>query len=538
MSTTPHIAMAQINPVVGDLEYNARKILEYWGNAESKADLVVFPELSVSGYPPEDLVLKPFFMEKMKHALEDILQKSASFKSAALIGCPWEIDGKTHNAVHLIENSKITATVTKHHLPNYGVFDEQRIFTPGPLPGPVNFRGASLGIMICEDMWFPDVAAHLKDQGADLFIVPNASPFEADKKHERLSYARERVAETGLKLIYVNQVGGQDELVFDGHSFVMDQDGTLTFESASFEEGLYYENSSSTQVLNGAKTIYNALVLGLKDYVTKNNFPGVLIGLSGGIDSALAAVLAADALGPGKVHCVMMPSKFTSDDSLEDAQALADNLGVRLDTVSIEQPVAAFNDILEPHFGSDTPPTTFENIQPRSRGLILMALSNASDYMVLSTGNKSEMAVGYATLYGDMCGGFNPLKDIYKMQVYELARWRNTQGTSPVIPERILTKAPTAELKDNQTDQDTLPPYDQLDDILTCLIEEDMSVNDIAARGHDRETIAKVWLMLDRAEYKRRQAPPGIKITSRAFGRDRRYPITNHFVNIVEKSGS
>ena len=417
------------------------------------------------------------------------------------------------------------------------------------------FRGIKLGILICEDMWFPDVADNLKKKGAEILVVPNASPFDSRKNDIRSNYARKRARETGLPLIYVNQTGGQDELIFDGLSFILRADGQPILQGKEFEEGIYHdiltENAqgqwfAATQTINQPyeqpESIYQALMTGLRDYITKNNFSGVLIGISGGIDSALSATIAVDALGPEMVHGVFMPSRFTSQDSLEDAKALAKNLGIHLDNISIENPVQAFGEILKPHFTSETPSITFENIQPRTRGLILMALSNATGYMVLSTGNKSEVAVGYATLYGDMCGGFNVLKDIYKTEVYELSNWRNTHrpksALGPIgamIPARSITKAPTAELKDNQTDQDTLPPYDELDGILNCLIEEDLGVDEIVNRGHDRETVARVWKMLDNAEYKRRQAAPGVKITTRAFGRDRRYPITNHFVNIIEK---
>lgn len=531
MSLPLDIALAQINPTVGDLDGNADKILDMW--AQANGDLVVFSELTVCGYPPEDLILKPSFIEDCNKTLEVIAAKSAGFASGAIIGAPMEKDGDIYNAAYLIERGEIKAVTAKHHLPNYGVFDEQRIFAEGRLPDPIEFRGVKLGVMICEDMWFPNVARVLKDKGAQVLIVPNGSPFESDKEHARMDYAKARVSKTSLPLIYVNQVGGQDELVFDGGSFIMDESGSVTFEAPHFEEGIFTQDDDSTPNTANDETIYRALVLGLKDYVEKNNFPGVLIGLSGGIDSALSAVIAVDALGADKVHCVMMPSQFTSQDSLDDAQQLADNLGVRLDNISIEQPVGAFNDILAEHFDDNTPSTTFENIQPRSRGLILMALSNANGKMVLSTGNKSEMAVGYSTLYGDMCGGFNALKDLYKGQVYALSRWCNRDGE--VIPERIITKAPTAELKDNQTDQDTLPEYDELDAILRCLIEEELGVDEIVSRSHDKATVQRVWKMLDRAEYKRRQAPPGSKITSRAFGKDRRYPITNHFVNNVEK---
>ena len=534
------IALAQINPIVGNLRYNSDKIVEHWQRAD-ECDLVVFSELALCGYPPEDLILKPFFIKQCENALADLLSRTADFKAAALIGAPVLHEEKIYNAAHLIEGGKIIATIFKHHLPNYGVFDEQRIFTRGPLPAPVEFRGHKLGIMICEDMWYADVAAHLKNQDAEIFIVPNGSPFEADKEDARMNFAKARVTENSLPLVYVNQVGGQDELIFDGGSFVMNKDGEITGEAPYFQESLLLchsdraerlEESSqqtsgedpSTNARDDNEVIYKALVLGLKDYVQKNNFPGVLIGMSGGIDSALSAAIAADALGPEHVTCVMMPSQFTSDDSLEDARSCADALGVNYDTIPIDQPMSAFTTIIPGLEG-----IAHENIQPRIRATILMGLSNKSGLMLLSTGNKSEMAVGYATLYGDMCGGFNALKDLYKTQVYALSNWRNTQGPSPVIPERIITKAPTAELKDNQTDQDTLPEYADLDDILSCLIEHDMGIEEIVKRGHDKDTVARVWKMLDRAEYKRRQAPPGIKITSRAFGRDRRYPITNRF---------
>ncbi len=534
MSKLLTLRLAQLNPTVGDIAGNAEKMLEVWRQSES--DLVVFAEMALCGYPPEDLVLKPAFISSIETHIEKLCTDSANFKSAALISTPWVIDDKTYNAVHLIENGKITATRTKHHLPNEGVFDELRIFEPGPLPDPVDFRGHSLGIMICRDMWFPDVAAHLKDRNVEILIVPNGSPFTTKKSQDRQEKARECIKTTGLPLVYVNQIGGQDELVFDGGSFVMDGSGEQVFQGAEFAEATYdiefsggkFTCPESIPQYSETEELYQALVLGLRDYITKNGFPGVLLGLSGGIDSALSAAIAVDALGADKVYCVMMPSPFTSEDSLEDARGCAEALGCNYDTMPIDQAMGAFTTIIPGLSG-----IAHENMQSRARGLILMALSNSTGNMVLSTGNKSEMAVGYATLYGDMCGGFNALKDLYKGQVYALSEWRNREGE--VIPKRIITKAPTAELKDNQTDQDSLPEYETLDDILECLIEHEMDTAEICARGHDETVVTRVWKMLDAAEYKRRQAPPGVKITSRAFGRDRRYPITNHFGKNIEK---
>ncbi len=524
--------VAQLNPIVGDLAHNRDKILKAWREAPQDVDLIVYSELILSGYPPEDLVLKPFFMNRVKACVDELVEASKDLPSAALISTPWIIEDKIYNAALLIEHGEIKAVRAKHHLPNYGVFDELRIFTRGDMPEPIEFRGVKLGILTCEDMWHPDVCTHLKARGAEILISMHGSPFDADKNDLRQHYAHRRVMETSLPLLYVNQVGGQDELVFDGASFMLDQDGEIFYQAPEFEEVCEVVSDKVTPAYDDGEAIYRALVLGLKDYIVKNKFPGILLGLSGGIDSALSAVIAVDAVGKDNVHCVMLPSRYTSQDSLDDAQALADNLDVRLDSLNIESTVKALNAELAPFFDENTPAVTFENIQPRTRGLMLMALSNASGKMVLSTGNKSEMAVGYATLYGDMCGGFNALKDLYKTQVYELSNWCNRNGE--IIPERIITKAPTAELRENQTDQDSLPEYEELDDILMCLIERDMGISDIVERGHTRETVARVWRLLDRAEYKRRQAAPGIKITSRAFGRDRRYPITNHFLNIIE----
>ncbi|MCD8566617.1 MAG: NAD+ synthase [Alphaproteobacteria bacterium] len=521
---TLSFALAQINPVVGDIKGNAALILKYWEEAKT-ADLVIFPELTLSGYPPEDLVLKPAFIDAIHIQIETLCEASKHLPAAALVGTPWREQGKIYNAALLIEGGEIVSVTLKNHLPDYGVFDELRTFTPGPLPDVVEFRRHRLGIMICEDMWYKDVAFHLKTEGAEILIVPNGSPFEAGKDQPRKELAIARAKETGLPLLYVNQVGGQDDLVFDGGSFAVDAKGAITTQLPYFEESLGFSGQTPpASVPSDEAQIYNALKLGLHDYVRKNGFSNVLLGLSGGVDSALVAVLAADALGPQNVSCFMLPSRFTSQDSLDDAAALARNIEVSLETYAITEALKGFEATLPGLQG-----LAHENIQSRIRGTMLMALSNAQGSLLLSTGNKSEMACGYATLYGDMNGAFNPLKDVYKTEVYKLCRWRNEQ--SPVIPERILIKAPTAELRDNQKDQDSLPPYEVLDNILRGLIEEDLGVPDIAARGHDPALVSRVWSMLDRAEYKRRQACPGVKITSRAFGRDRRIPMTNKFQN-------
>jgi NAD+ synthase len=543
------IALAQLNPTVGGVEGNVQRILKAREEAARLgADLMLASELIVSGYPPEDLVLKPAFVDATMAAVERLGQATAGGGPALIIGSPWRDGAKVMNAALLLDEGRIASIRYKHDLPNYGVFDEKRLFASGPLPGPMPFRGVRLGVMVCEDMWTPDAAECLQESGAELLLVPNGSPFEFEKHDIRTQLAVARVSESGLPLAYVNQVGGQDELVFDGASFVINSDLGLAAQLPSFAEtvaltrwrregdGWVCEDGPLAKPADGLESIYAAMMLGLRDYVGKNRFPGVLLGLSGGIDSALTAVVAADALGPEKVHAVMMPSPFTSRESLEDAAEVAKLLGIRLDTVPIEPAMAAFEGMLKPIFNDMPRDTTEENIQARARGISLMALSNKFGHMVLSTGNKSEMSVGYATLYGDMCGGYSVLKDVYKMTVFALSRWRNQTlpagalgPAGRVIPERVITKPPSAELKPNQTDQDTLPPYAVLDDILDGIIEHDLSVEDLVSRGHDRATVLKVWRMVDTAEYKRRQAPPGVKITRRAFGRDRRYPITNAF---------
>ena len=556
MTDSLNIALCQINPTVGDITGNLARIRAARETAASQgADLAVFSELVVSGYPPEDLVRKPVFVERVWQAVQDLAADTKD-GPAMIIGAPVAESGsggdKVFNSALLLDGGEVTAIRHKRELPNYGVFDEIRVFDRGPLPGPMNFRGVRLGVMVCEDMWFPDVAECLEETGAELLVVINGSPFESDKPDERIGHAVGRVTESGLPMVYVNQVCGQDELVFDGASFVLNADRTLAHQSPAWVDSITTTAwtrggdgqpdtwtcavGEVTPVANGLDSLYQAMVLGLRDYVNKNGFPGVVLGLSGGIDSALSAAVAVDALGAERVWTVMMPSPYTSQESLDDAAGCAELLGCRLDTVSIEPAMAAYDTMLGGLFEGREADTTEENIQSRARGVTLMSLSNKFGHMVLSTGNKSEMSVGYATLYGDMCGGYSVLKDVYKMDVFALCKWRNqTQPAGAlgpdgrVMPERVISKPPSAELKPDQKDEDSLPPYDKLDDILRGLIEGEESIETIAARGHDRETVERIWRMLDLAEYKRRQAPPGVKLTRRAFGRDRRYPITNGF---------
>ena len=532
------IALAQLNPTLGAINANLAKAREARAQAKD-ADLILFPELYICGYPPEDLVLRPSFVEACRVAVEELARDTIT-GPAVLIGLPWRDGGKLHNALALLANGKIETLRYKHDLPNYGVFDEKRVFQPGPAPGPIAFKGVRIGVPICEDIWTDEVCETLAETGAEFFLVPNGSPFERNKDDVRLNLVVARVTETGLPMAYLNQVGGQDELVFDGASFVLNADPSLALQMPMFEEAVALtewnrQANGEWRVASGAiaklpekeEETWKACVLGLRDYVNKNRFPGVVLGLSGGIDSAVVAAMAVDALGKDRIHCVMLPYAYTSRDSLVDAEECARLLGVRYDVVPIKQPVEGFLSALGPLF-KDTPSgVTEENLQSRSRGVVLMAISNKFGAMVLTTGNKSEMSVGYATLYGDMNGGFNPIKDVYKTEVYRMASWRNT--LSFVIPERIITKAPTAELRDNQKDQDSLPPYEVLDGILEGLVEHESPVAEIIAKGYDEALVKRIQHMLYVAEYKRRQAAPGVKITRRNFGRDRRYPITNGF---------
>ena len=549
MTDTLTIALAQLNPVMGDIPGNLSLARKARAEAASAgADLILFSELYITGYPPEDLILKPAFQQDAMAAVEVLAKDTGDGGPAVLIGSPWVKDGALYNAVAFLDAGVVQATTAKADLPNYGVFDEKRVFASGPMPGPFAIRGVRIGVPICEDIWASDPVECLSETGAEILLVPNGSPFDALKRDHRLNVAVARVVESALPLVYLNQVGGQDELVFDGASFVLNADCRLVAQLPSWEETLAITRwrreasgwicaegpLAETDDLNAA--LYQAMMLGLKDYVNKNRFPGVVLGLSGGIDSALSAAVAVDALGASRVRCVMMPSRYTSRDSLEDAEACAKLLGAQLDTVHIEPPVNAFGEILKPVFAGRTPDITEENIQSRIRGLILMAISNKFGPMVLTTGNKSEMSVGYATLYGDMAGGYNVLKDLYKTKVFELSRWRNQMlpknalgPTGRVMPERVISKAPTAELRANQTDQDSLPPYDILDGILECLVEGEMAFEDVVAKGYNPATVKRVEQLLYVAEYKRRQAAPGVKLSARNFGRDRRYPITNAF---------
>ena len=545
---TLSLAIAQLNPIVGDVAGNAELIRRAWTEAASRrADLVVFSELVVVGYPPEDLVLRPALVHAAANVLRALEKESAAGGPGLVVTLPWATDGCLHNAVALVADGR-TEIRFKHELPNYGVFDEKRVFAPGPLPEPVDFRGVRLGLPICEDVWFDACARHLAQSGAQILLVPNGSPFEVEKFDQRLELGRQRIAETGLPFVYVNQVGGQDELVFDGGSFVMNCDSSLAHVLPFWRESLTITNwdrvdgrlrcSGCTEWKSEERlaSIYNAMVLGLRDYVRKNRFPGVVLGLSGGIDSALTVAVAVDALGPAAVRGVRLPSRFTSSSSQDDADESARLLGVHLDTLAIEAAVKAFEGALKPVFQDRPRDVTEENLQARARGVLLMALSNKFGSLLVTTGNKSEMSVGYATLYGDMCGGYSVLKDIYKTEVYALSRWRNQNlpdaalgPAGRVIPESSIVKAPTAELRPNQTDQDSLPPYEELDAILNGLVEEERSVDEIVALGFARSTVTRVQHLLFSAEYKRRQAPPGVKITRKSFGRDRRYPLTNGF---------
>jgi NAD+ synthase len=548
------ITLAQLNPTVGDVTANAAKARAARARAQADgADLMVLSELFIAGYPPEDLVLTPAFQAACRAAVEGLARETADGGPAVLIGTPWVEDGKLYNACALLDEGRIAAIRYKANLPNYGVFDEKRLFARGPAAGPVTVRGVRIGVPICEDIWleesgdYENVVECLAETGAEILLVPNGSPYARDKNDLRLSIAVARVTESGLPLVYLNQIGGQDELVFDGASFALNADLSVAAQLPAFEENVTTLRWTRTEagwrcagpvapVVDGDKGDYAACVLGLRDYVRKNGFPGVLLGISGGIDSALCAAIAVDALGAERVRGVMLPFRYTAQVSLDDAAKLAGLLGIRYQVLPIAPAINGFEEILAKPFAGLPRDITEENLQARTRGTLLMALSNKTGAMVVTTGNKSEMSVGYATLYGDMNGGFNPIKDIYKTEVFRLSGLRNTWKpeaalgpSGEVIPVNIISRPPTAELRENQSDQDSLPPYDVLDAILERLVEREEPLASIVASGFDREVVARIDHLLNIAEYKRRQAAPGVKVTQKNFGRDRRYPITNRF---------
>jgi len=548
------ITLAQLNPTVGDVTGNAAKARAARERAKADgADLVVLSELFIAGYPPEDLVLKPAFQSACRAAIEELARETADGGPAVLVGTPWVEDGKLYNACALLDEGCIAALRFKANLPNYGVFDEKRLFARGPASGPVTVRGVRIGVPICEDIWleeseeYENVVECLGETGAEILIVPNGSPYARDKTDLRLSIVVARVTESGLPLIYLNEIGGQDELIFDGASFALNADLSVAAQLPAFEENIttlvwrktadgWRCNGPVAEVVEGDRADYAACVLGLRDYVRKTGFPGVLLGVSGGIDSALCAAIAVDALGADKVRGVMLPFRYTAQVSLDDAAKLATALGIRYEVLPIADAVNGFEKILAPVFAGLERDITEENLQARARGTLLMAISNKTGAMVVTTGNKSEMSVGYATLYGDMNGGFNPIKDLYKTEVFRLSSLRNSWKPDgalgpmgEVIPVNIITRPPTAELRENQTDQDSLPPYDVLDAILERLVEREEPLAAIIAAGFDREVVARIDRLLNIAEYKRRQAAPGVKVTQKNFGRDRRYPIINRF---------
>lgn len=542
------IAMAQINQRVGDLSGNAAAMLAWRAKAPG-ADLIVFPEQQLIGYPAEDLVLKPVFAARAAAQLAELALATADGGPAMLVGSIFADEGALYNGIALLDGGRIVAVRYKYELPNYGTFDEKRIFKPGPLPEPVEFKGVKLGLPICEDGWLQPVSAHLAKRGAEILISVNGSPYEIDKDDRRLEQVfAARVTETGLPLLFLNRVGGQDELVFDGCSFILNADGIAAHRLPDWTEELrvtHWTRKRSGWICEAGECavwedhpadIYSAMVTGLRDYVDTNRFPGVVLGLSGGIDSAICAAIAADALGPDRVWCVMLPSRYTSQSSLDDAEQCARMIGCKLDTIAISPAVDAFDVMLSDSFADAHVDITEENVQSRIRGVTLMALSNKFGHMLMTTGNKSEMSVGYATIYGDMAGGYNPIKDAYKMTVFAISKWRNSHKPriglgpdGPVMPESIITKPPSAELRPDQKDSDSLPEYPVLDKMLHALVEEELSVDEVVARGFDRADVTRIERLLYLAEYKRRQAPPGVKLGTRNFGRDRRYPITNAF---------
>lgn len=532
--------MAQLNFMVGDVAANADKIIKAAVRArdEFEAHAVVFPELALTGYPPEDLLLRPALNEKIQQGLSEIIDSVSGIE--IILGYPCYRENEIYNAASHIKDGRIENTYFKHILPNYSVFDEKRYFSAGTEPCIISIKDIPVGLTICEDIWQHPPAQLAARSGARLILNINASPYHINKHTERMAVIAKRVSENGIPVVYLNTIGGQDELVFDGESFVMDAHGEITQRLPALQEMLapveFRRDDSDniiplpgriSSVMSEDESVYKTILLGVRDYIEKNHFNGVVVGLSGGVDSALTLAIAVDAIGRERVEAVMMPSRYTSDISIEDARQEILKLGVEYRVISIDEVFQAFLDSLQDEFSGLPVDSTEENIQARCRGVILMAISNKKGKILLTTGNKSELAVGYATLYGDMAGGFAPIKDVPKTMVYRLARYRN--GIEPVIPQRVLDRAPSAELAPDQKDADTLPPYDTLDSILEMYIGKDMSPDDIIACGFDEVTVKRVVTMVNRNEYKRRQAPPGVRITTRAFGRDRRYPITSGF---------
>ena len=539
MSTTLRIALAQLNIPVGDVDGNIERVIQASRDASDRlsADLVMFPELTLTGYPPEDLLFHAGVRRQVAEGLERVSQEVTGI--TAIVGYPEYVDSSIYNACVALRDGQTLLNYRKRELPNYKVFDEKRYFKPGSATGIFDLKGIRIATLICEDIWQPGPALAAKTEGAQLLVVINGSPYSLNYQQRREAVVRERIAEVGLPVVYLNLLGGQDELVFDGNSFVMNAQGEVVQRMPPFTQGLFpvdidlvagRAEPRAAQIeppLTEEASVYGALVLGVRDYVEKHGFPGVVIGLSGGIDSALTLAIAVDALGAERVHAVMMPSEYTSQLSLVEAAAQAHLMGVRYDVISISEIFKSVQAALSDVFAGTKPDTTEENIQARCRGILLMAISNKQGKMVLTTGNKSEMSVGYATLYGDMAGGFAPIKDCSKLMVYRLARYRNS--LSVVIPQKVIDRPPSAELRPDQKDTDSLPPYEVLDAILELFIEADLSVDEIAARGYDRAVVGRILQMVKRNEYKRRQAPPGIRVSNRAFGRDWRYPITSGY---------
>ena len=550
MKNNLKIVLAQLNPIVGDVKGNIVKLIDIRNNLKNEVDIIVVPELYVTGYPIDDLVLRNDFLELVENEIYNLSKLTNDGKAAIILGAPRKEKNTIRNSVFVLDNGEIISFRDKHNLPNSGVFDEQRIFSPGALSGPVKVRDVLIGLPICEDIWTETVIECLCETGAEIILSINASPYSVKKNDQRMSVAVSRVIESKIPLIYLNRVGGQDELVFDGASFCLSHEGKLSVQLKDFQEEVLEINLTKldnnwickgkiNSISSNLEALYKSLVVSVRDYVQNNGFPGVVLGMSGGIDSALVAAIATDALGPKLVRAVMMPSPYTSKDSLEDAELASSNLGVDYSYLDIKNGMNVIDNILLDFKGDKVEPgITEENIQSRIRGLLLMAISNKYGSMVLATGNKSEYAVGYATLYGDMCGGFAVIKDVWKTDVFRLCEWRNSNKPSEflgpngiVIPKRIISKPPSAELREDQKDTDSLPEYDVLDSILKKLVEDNLSLEQIANEGYDVKDVKKISMLLSKSEYKRFQAAPGPKVTEKAFGRDRRYPLTSGFRN-------